>query len=474
MKTRVLLVVMLGAVLTGCMVGPDYRRPSVETPPAYKEAGAWKPAQPSDGVERGEWWKSFGDAQLDALEEQVEIGNQNLRVAEAQYRQARAMVQQARAALFPAVTGGVSVIRGRSQASGPASTAHVLSLDASWEADLWGRVRRTVEANVAGAQASAADLAAVRLSAHAELASDYFQLRVLDVQRQLLEDTAATYEKSLALTRNRYAVGVAGKVDVVQAQTQLKSTQAQAIDIGVARAQLEHAIAVLLGKPPAEFSLPRASIAIGMRPIPPGVPSQLLERRPDIAAAERRVAAANAEIGVAKSAFFPDLTLSAAGGFQSTSFAEWISAPSRFWAVGPAIAQSIFDAGLRSALTERAIAAYDGSVAAYRQTVLSAFQEVEDNLAALRILAEEATVQDEAVQAARQSVTLTTNQYTAGTADYLSVVTVQAVRLLNERAAVGIYGQRLVAEVALIKALGGGWQGLAPEQSSARDERAQH
>ena len=458
MKARIVIAVVLGTALGGCMVGPDYRRPDVVVPPEYKEAGAWKPAQPADNAERGAWWKTFSDPQLDVLEAQLEIGNQNLRLAEAQYRQARALVGQARSALFPSLSGSVSVTRSRSPASAAPTPSHVVSLDASWEADLWGRVRRTVEANVAGAEASAADLANARLSAQAELASDYFQLRVLDVQRQLFEDTVAAYRKSLVLTRNRYAVGVAGKVDVAQAQAQLTSTQAQAIDLGVARAQLEHAIAILLGKAPAQFSLPRASIAIGMREIPPGLPSQLLERRPDIAAAERRVAAANAQIGVAKSAFFPDLTLSASGGFQSSSVANWISAPNRFWALGPALAQSIFDAGLRSALSEQAIAAYDASVASYRQTVLGAFQEVEDNLAALRILGDEAKVQEDAVRAARESVTLTTNQYKAGTVDFLSVVTVQATQLANERATVVTYGQRLVAEVALIKALGGGWQ----------------
>jgi NodT family efflux transporter outer membrane factor (OMF) lipoprotein len=449
--------IALGVLLCGCAVGPDYRRPEVEVPPAYKEAGDWKPAQPADDADRGDWWKAFADPQLDALEAQVAIGNQNLRLAEAQYRQARALVGQARAARFPSLTGSVSVTRSRAPASGE-STSHVVALDASWEADLWGRVRREVEASVAGAEASAADLAAARLSAQAELASAYFQLRVLDVQRQLLDDTALAYQKTLALTRNRYAVGVAGKADLVQAEAQLKGTQAQAIDLGVARAQLEHAIAVLLGKAPADFSLPPASSAIGMRRIPPGMPSQLLERRPDIAAAERRVAAANAQIGVARSAFFPDLTLSASAGFQSPSVAHWISAPNRFWSLGPALAQSLFDAGLRRAQSEQAIAAYDASVASYRQTVLGAFQEVEDNLAALRILGEEAGVQDEAVRAARESVVLTTNQYKAGTVSYLSVVTVQATQLADERAAVAIYGQRLLAEVALIKALGGGWQ----------------
>jgi NodT family efflux transporter outer membrane factor (OMF) lipoprotein len=310
---------------------------------------------------------------------------------------------------------------------------------------------------VAGVQASAADLEAVRLSAQAELAFNYFQLRALDAQRRLLDDSVAAFQKSLALTRNRYAAGVAGKVDVVQAETQLKSTQAQAIDIGVQRAQLEHAIATLVGKPPAEFALARVPLNVAMPPMPMGLPSELLERRPDIAAAERRVAAANAQIGVAEAAFFPSLTLSASAGFQGSSYARWLTAPSRFWSVGPALAQSIFDAGSRRALSDQAIAAYDATAAAYRQTVLGGFQEVEDNLAALHILEQEAGVQQEAVYAARQSLELTLNQYKAGTVSYLNVVTVQTAWLANERTAVGILGRRLTAAVTLVKALGGGW-----------------
>ncbi|MGA8050349.1 MAG: efflux transporter outer membrane subunit [Burkholderiales bacterium] len=467
MNARIALAAIACAVLGGCMVGPDYERPSVEVPAAYKEASGWRPAQPQDDAPRGSWWTIFGDRQLDALLEQVDVSNQNLRLAEAQYREARALVRQARSAFFPTVSGAVSVTRSRAPVVGIESTSHVLSLDASWEADLWGRIGRTVEASVANAQASAADLAAARLSAQSELASDYFQLRVVDVAKQLLDDTASAYSRSLELTQNRYAVGVAGKVDVVLAQAQLKSTLAQAIDLGVQRAALEHAIAVLVGKPPAQFALPPESMAIAMPPVPAGLPSQLLERRPDIAAAERRVAAANAEIGVAKSAFFPALTIPASAGFQSLSLGDWLSAPSRFWAVGPVLAQTLFDAGLRQALTDQAIAAYDANVAAYRQTVLNAFQAVEDNLAALRILEEEAKVQDEAVQALRQSVLLTTNQYKAGTVSYLGVVTVQAAQLSNERTAVTILGQRLLATVALIKALGGGWQGLPPDAASA-------
>jgi NodT family efflux transporter outer membrane factor (OMF) lipoprotein len=457
-----------GLVLGGCVAGPDYVRPAMETPAAYKEAGNWKVAQPRDIEQRGRWWEIFGDRDLDALVAQIDVSNQNVRIAEAQFRQARALAQSARAGFYPRVSGGGAATRSHSPRAGGSNTNYELSLDATWEADVWGRVRRTVEAAEAGAQASAADLEAVRLSLQAELAQDYFQLRVLDAQRQLLDDTVRAFERSLELTKNRYAVGVAGKADVVQAEAQLKSTQAQAIDIGVQRAQLEHAIAVLIGRPPAEFTLRPEPLPVTMPSIPPGLPSELLERRPDIAAAERRVAAANAQIGVVQSAYFPSLTLSAAGGFQASSLANWLSLPNRFWSLGPALAQTLFDAGLRRALTDQAIAAYDANIAAYRQTVLNGFQEVEDNLAALRILEEEARVQDEAVRAARESLVLTLNQYKAGTISYLNVVIVQTAQLNNERTAVGILGQQLNAAVLLVKALGGGWRVSAPGAAAAQ------
>ena len=466
---NILALAALPALLGACAADPKYVRPSVAIPAAYKEAGDWKIAQPQDTVKRGKWWEIFGDAQLNELAGQIDISNQNVRIAEARFRQARALVQSARAGLFPAVTGRGSVTRsgspsGATRSSGPTTTYDV-SIDTGWEVDLWGRVRNTVESNVAGAEASASDLEAVRLSAQAELALDYFQLRVLDGQRQLLESSVAAFQKSLDLTRNRYAAGVAGKVDVVQAETQLKSTQAQAIDIGVQRAQLEHAIAILIGRPPAEFALAPIPLNLALPAIPLNLPSELLERRPDIAAAERRVAAANAQVGVAKSAFFPALTLSATAGFQSSSFAQWLTVPSRFWAVGPAIAQSIFDAGLRRALTAQAIAVYDANVAAYRQTVLSGFQEVEDNLAALHTLEQEARVQADAVEASRQAVELTLNQYKAGTVNYLNVVAVQTAQLTNERTATSILGRRLTAAVTLVKALGGGWSAAEPPTS---------
>jgi NodT family efflux transporter outer membrane factor (OMF) lipoprotein len=446
------------------MVGPDYVRPTAPTTPSYKDAGSWKPAEPRDHASRGKWWEIFGDPQLNVLEEQVDVSNQNVLAAEAQYRQAQAIVQQARAGLFPTVGGTASMSRSQSPnlANRPVnSTAPVnnytLSLDATWEVDLWGRVRRQLEGSEATAQATAADLESVRLASQTQLAQSYFLLRVADAQKRLLDDTAAAFERSLQLTQNRYAAGVAAKVDVVQAETQLRSTQAQAIEVGVQRAALENAIAVLIGQPPATFSLPPAPLTAVSPHIPIGLPSELLERRPDIAAAERQVAAANAQIGVAQAAFYPSLTLTGSGGFRSSDLGDLLSRPSRFWAVGPALAQVLFDGGLRRAVSDQAKAAYDAQVAAYRQTVLTGFQEVEDNVAALRILEQEALVQDQAVGLARQSVELTTNQYKAGIVSYLNVVAVQTVALNNERTAIGILGQRLTASVLLVKALGGGW-----------------
>jgi NodT family efflux transporter outer membrane factor (OMF) lipoprotein len=444
-------------LLSACTVGPDYVRPSAPVPAAFKEG--WKTAEPRDGELRGKWWEVFADPLLNRLEEQVDISNQTLAQAEAQYRQALALVQAARAAYFPTVLADVSTIRSRAAGSPNTGSRNDYSsaLSAVWEVDLWGRVRRSVESSTASAQASAADVETTRLSAQALLAQDYFQLRGLDAQQQLLDETVAAFEKSLRLTQNRYAAGVAAKSDVVLAEAQLKTTQAQAIDNGVQRAQLEHAMALLLGEPPSSFALARAPLTAVPPPIPVGLPSGLLERRPDIAAAERQVAAANAQIGVAKAAYFPSLTLSASGGFQSSTLADWFTVPSRFWSVGPVLAETLFNGGLRRAQTAQAIATYDASVAAYRQTVLTGFQEVEDNLAALRILEQEARVQDEAVRAARQSVVLTTNQYKAGIVSYLSVVVVEAAALNNERTAVDILSRRLTASVLLIQALGGGW-----------------
>lgn len=471
-----LLAVLLAAVLTlsACTAGPDYVRPSVAMPASFKENAGWKPAEPRDAEPRGRWWEMFGDAALNALAEQVAGANQTLAQAEARYRQAVALAEGARAGNFPSLTGNLSETRSRASGTTSATTvargvntSHSLSLGASWEPDLWGRVRRGVEAGEAGLQASAGDLEAARLLAHAQLVQNYFQLRVLDAQKRLLEDTIAGYQKSLQLTQNQYAAGTVAKVDTLQATTQLKSTQAQALDIGVQRAALEHAIAVLVGKAPSEFAIPalpvaeadtaRHAAAFTPPAIAPGLPSALLERRPDIAAAERRVAAANAQIGVASTAFFPALTISAATGFQSATMAQWLTAPSRFWSLGPALAMTLFDGGLRRAQTAQAEATYDASVAAYRQTVLVALQEVEDSLATLRILEQEAAVQREALEAARQSVVLTTNQYKAGTVSYLNVVNVQAAALAAERSALDIVARRMLASTALVRALGGGW-----------------
>ena len=452
------------ALLGGCLLGPNYVRPPAPSAPAFKEAGDWKPAQPSDAVSRGKWWEIFGDAKLNALVEQVDVSNQTVRTSEARLRQAEALVEQSRAGLWPTLAGSVSATRSRSPNIAGSTTntsapvnVYNLPLTASWAPDLWGSVRRTIEGNVASAQASAANVAAARLLAQSQVAINYFQLRVLDARRRLLDESVAAYQKSLELTRNRYNAGVAARVEVVQAETQLKSTQAQAIDVGVQRAQFEHAIAILIGKPPAAFAVAVEQVAMEIPGIPAGLPSQLLERRPDIASAERQMAYANAQIGVATAAYFPSLTLSASTGFRSNNPSDWFTVPHRFWSVGPALAETLFDGGLRRAVSKQNQAAYDANVATYQQTVLGAFKEVEDNLAALRILEEEARTQNEAVQAARLSTELTLNQYKAGTVNYLGVVIVQAAQLNNEVTAVTLLGQRLVAAVTLVQALGGGW-----------------
>jgi NodT family efflux transporter outer membrane factor (OMF) lipoprotein len=421
----------------------------------------WRIAQPKDHLIRGAWWEIFNDAELNGLEEQVNISNQNVVMAEAQYRQARALVQVARAGYFPTVTVGASFARLSPNTPGSTSTTTInnyqLPASVSWEPDVWGRIRRTVEASKAGAQASAGDLEAIRLLMQAEMAQDYFQLHTLDAQKQLLDTTVIAYQKFLEMTKNRYRSGVASKADVLQAETQLKTTQAQAIDVTVQRAQIEHAIALLVGKPASLFSIRVSPITTVLPPIPVGVPSELLERRPDIAGAERRVAAANAQIGVALSAYYPTVTLSASGGFNAIDLAKWLTWPSHFWSVGTAVAETVFEGGLRRGQTAAARAAYDATVASYRQTVLTGFQEVEDNLAALRILEEEARVQEEAVKAALESVTVTTNQYKAGTVSYLNVIVAQTIALGNQITALNILGRRMTAGVLLIKALGGGW-----------------
>lgn len=454
------------AMLAGCTVGPKYRTPDTPVPPVYKEMDGWKTAQPSDQASRGPWWEIFGDAQLNGLEEQVASGNQDLKAMEARFRQARATIRLSRAAQFPSISTAPSIASIRDSANRPylpPDTTHatgdfILPFDVSYEVDLWGRVRRSVAAARENARASAADLETARLSIQAELALDYFELRSADVQKRILNRTVESYAQALRLTQNRYEGGAAPRSDVAQAETQLRSAQAQDTDIAVQRAEFEHAIAVLIGKPPATFSLEAAAVRLQPPDIPVGLPSELLERRPDIAAAERRVAAANEQIGIARAAFFPTLILSATAGLEGGSITSWLNWPSRFWAVGPAAVQTLFDAGRRRAVSETAQAAYDEAVASYRQAALTGFQQVEDNLAALRILEQEAHQQQQAVVAARDSLQLFANRYKGGVDTYLQVVTAQTTALANEQNETDIDRRRMDASVALIKALGGGWK----------------
>jgi len=449
----------------GCMVGPDYSKPSVPMTVAYKEDQGWKLAQPHDYISRGKWWQIFGDPELNALEEQVAEANQNVKVAEARFRQARALIGFFRAGLFPLVTAGAGASSLRDSPNAPfrsssnsASTRDfLLTGDVSYEIDLWGRIRRSVTAAREEAQATAADLETATLSLQAELAINYFELRSADAQQRLLNDTVTAFEEALQLTINRFEGGIAPKSDVAQAQTQLDTTRVQATDIGVQRAQFEHAIAVLIGKPPAEFSLPPAPLDLQPPDIPAGLPSEFLERRPDIAAAERRVAEANEQIGIAKAAYFPTVTLSALFGFESSSIRNLGGWQSFLWAVGSSVAQTVFDAGRRRATSEAALANYDATVASYREATLDAFQQVEDNLAALRILEQEAEQQNRAVVSAKESLQLFTNRYIGGVDPYLQVITAQTTALTNERNDVDILRRRIDASVLLIKALGGGW-----------------
>lgn len=469
MLTRLAMPVATGCVavaLAGCVVGPDYVRPTMDVPAAYKEGEPWQTAQPARAGADTAWWRVFADPTLDALVQQANTANLSIAQAEAQYRQAQALAAAARAAYWP--TLGVSAGAGRAQTNGNGvhlGSTYGLSAGASWEPDLWGSVRRRVEAGDAGARASADELAAARLSMQGALVQNYLLLRVIELQGELYAATIAAYEKSLQLTRSQYAAGVVLRSDVALAETQLKSTQAQAVDLQAQRSQLEHAIAVLLGKAPAAFTLAplptekRTLTALRARlpDIPAGLPSQLLQRRPDIAAAERRAAAANANIGVARAAYFPALTLSAGAGFSSGSLGLLFDTPARVWSLGAVLAQTLFDGGLRDARNEQAVAAYDASVAAYKATVLAGFQAVEDNLATLAVLKRESALQDDAVSAAQLAERSTLNQYRAGTASYLGVVAAQLLALSNERTAVQLLGRQLSASVALVTATGGGW-----------------
>lgn len=462
-------------LLSGCMVGPKYVRPAAPVPPAFKETTAWKEgdgwkiAQPSDTLLKGKWWELYGDPKLNELEEQVNPSNQTLKVAEADFRQARAAIRFNRAAEAPTIGVAPSISAVRASANQPYFTQDLvnngtgeltLPVDLSYEVDLWGRIRRSVTSATEQAQASAADLETVRLSLHAEVALDYFEIRSADAQKQLLDDTVKAYSDALELTKNRFAGGAAPEADVAQAQTQLDSTRVQASDIVVQRAQYEHALAILLGKPPAEFRLPATPLNIqapDLPAIPVALPAQLLERRPDIAEAERRMASANEQIGIAKAAYYPTLSIAATAGLEGTSLLNWFNWPSRLWAVGPTFSETLFDAGRRRATTESALAAYDGTVASYRQTVLNAYQQVEDNLVALDVLNTESAQQHSATESAEKSLQLSQNRYAGGVDTYLQVVIWQTAALTNERNDIDIMRRRLEANVLLIKALGGGW-----------------
>jgi NodT family efflux transporter outer membrane factor (OMF) lipoprotein len=442
-------------LISACAVGPDYHRPEMAAPASYKELGNWKPARPAD-MDHGSWWLVYNDPVLGALEKQVSISNQNLKASEAAYREAVAAVQLARASFFPTVALDGSGQRAKGNKGAVANTVN-LTADASWAPDIWGRIRQTVTAQEATAQASAADLAAATLSAQGTLAVDYFELRAADQLARLLHDTVIADERSLKITKNQYKVGVVARSDVAQAQTQVDTVRAQEINVGVQRSQLEHAIAVLTGRAPADFSLKPAGDLPNPPVIPAGVPSTLLERRPDIAAAERQVAAANANIGVAMTAYYPDLTLTGSGGFAAATFGKLLQASSEVWTLGPQLALTLFDGGARAAQVSSARAAYDQQAALYRQTVLTAFQQVEDNLAALRIQAQQEKIQVQAVREAVESTKLITNQYTAGIVAYTSVVTAQTQELSNRQSELTVRENNLVASIQLIEALGGGW-----------------
>ena len=494
---RISTIVLIACLVicSACQVGPKYKLPAVpQTPAGFKELTEndhWKFAKPNDGELRGNWWEMFNDAKLTELEGMVSVSNQSLKQAEAQFRQARALVRVNRADYFPTISTspGISVngagsARGRGTVTGPSGTISAagssginssfsIPVGASWEPDIWGRVGLAVQNAVANAQASAADLENVRLLLQAELATDYFQLRGIDMNTDLLTNTLDAYRRALELTRNRYNGGVASKSDVVLAQTQYDSTKAQLTDLGVARAQFEHAIALLAGHAPSDITVPRDVIQGTPPPIPVSLPSQLLERRPDIASNERRVAAANANIGLARAAFYPSLSISASAGLDSSNISSLFTWPARFWSVGPQLAQTLFDFGRRSATVEEFQANYDSVVAGYRQTALTAFQEVEDALVALRVLAQEAEEQASAVRGAEESLALELDRYKGGTVGYLDVIQTQVIALNNERASVDILQRRMTAAVSLIRALGGGWsQTTLPSPSDLKAKPA--
>jgi NodT family efflux transporter outer membrane factor (OMF) lipoprotein len=463
--------VAAGLAVAACAVGPDYHPPKFDAATNYKEAGGWKPSEPNDALNRGPWWEIYRDDSLNQLENRIDISNENVKAAAAAYDQARALVAQARAGFWPTITANAAR---QTQASGapttftnaagvPISTAahptttYSAGVSAGWDLDVWGKIRRTVESDRASAQSSAAALAAARLSAQGELATDYFELRAQDQLQKLLDDTVVAEQLSLKITQSRYKFGVAARADVVSAEAQLLSSQAQQVNARIQRAILEHAIAVLIGEEPASFSLGLSPLRTDVPTVPAGVPSTLLERRPDVAEAERKVAAANAQIGVAKSAYFPDLMLNGSDNYAGGTFGRLIRTANRVWSVGPSLAEPLFDGGLRRAQVGQARAAYEASVDNYRQTVLSSFQQVEDQIVTLHVLEQQAVIEDAAVAAAREAEKLTLNQYKAGTGPYSSVITAQTTRLSAEQTALSVLSSRLQASVALIEALGGGW-----------------
>ncbi len=471
MTRRLALLIAAILVLAGCTVGPNYKRPQVPVAPAFSEqppqsfteSKGWKQAQPADETLRTDWWQLYGNAELNGLEEQINPSNQTLKAADARFREARAMIQLNRAGLFPTISTAPSITTNRLSRNSPTGTRagdfgeYTLPIDINYELDAWGRIHRSIAAAREETQASAADLETIRLSLHAELAVDYFELRSLDAQKHLLDQTMVAYQRALDLTQNRFDGGLSSRAEVAQARTQLETTRAQDIGVGVERATFEHAIAVLMGRTPESLQLPPVVLTNTPPVIPVGIPSQLLERRPDIAAAERRAAEANEQIGIVRAAFFPTLLLTATGGWEGSTPVNWLTWPSRFWAVGPSVLQTVFDGGRRRAASESATASYDETVANYRQAALTAFQEVEDNLATLRVLEDQSKAQRVAVEAAQQSLDLALNRYKGGLVTYLEVITAQSIALQNEATEVDILRRRMDASVLLIKALGGGW-----------------
>ena len=462
-------LLLSGLLLSACAIGPDYQRPESAAAADYKEAAGWTRANPSDALARGAWWELYGDAQLNGLVEKLNSSNQTVAQSEAQFRQAQALVRSARGAFLPSADLSVGKTRS-SQGTGSSNSSLTSSssgirdtlnaqVGVSWEADVWGKLRRGLEANEASAEASLADLAAMRLSQQSELVQNYLQLRVIDEQKRLLQATVEAYQRSLKMSENQYKAGISGKDAVAQAQTQLRNTQANMIDLIWQRAQFENAIAVLTGQAPSGFSLAETTTVPALPQIPLSLPSQLLERRPDIASAERSIIAANANIGVAKAAYYPDFSLSLQGGYSSSQYQDWISVPNRFWSVGPKVSLPLFDGGQRSAEVDRNEAVYDQTVAKYRQTVLDGLREVENYLVQLKVLGDESVVQEQALESARESLRLTNNQYKAGLIAYLDVVVVQATALNTERSVLNLQQSRLIASVKLIAALGGGWDG---------------